>query len=196
GPLEASTPWSMDGIRGMQRFLQRFWRNLISADGSVKLGGEVSGDLEKVMHKTIIQVTDDIDNLRFNTAIARLIEFNNLLVGQDELPKELARNFLLMLSPIAPHVCEEIWQIAGFEGASIADASWPKGDKSLAVEETVQIAVQVNGKMRARFDAPVDASKEELQKLALEEENVKTHVGDKTLRKVIVVPNKLVNIVV
>lgn len=196
GPLEASTPWSMDGIRGMQRFLQRFWRNFISADGTVLVGGELSGNLEKLMHKTMIQVTDDIDNLRFNTAIARLIEFNNELVGQDELPKVLAQNFLLMLAPFAPHVCEEIWQLAGFGETSIAEESWPQGDASLAVEETVQIAVQVNGKMRARFDAPVGASKDELQNLALAEENVKTHVGDKALRKVIVVPNKLVNIVI
>lgn len=196
GPLEASTPWSMDGIRGMQRFLQRFWRNLITPEGTPKFGGALVGDLEKMMHKTILRVSDDIDNLRFNTAIAGLIELNNALVSLDEIPEELARTFVLLLSPFAPHICEEIWQMAEFGAGSIAHEAWPKGDEALATEESVQIAVQVNGKMRARFDAPVDASKEELQRLALEEDNVQVHVGDKTLRKVIVVPNKLVNIVV
>ncbi|MBT3604394.1 MAG: leucine--tRNA ligase, partial [Candidatus Latescibacteria bacterium] len=196
GPLDASTPWSMDGIRGMQRFLQRFWRNLIADEGSLKLGGELTGDLEKLMHKTILRVTDDIENLRFNTAIAGLIELNNELVKLDEVPEVLARNFLLLLGPFAPHICEEIWQMAKFGGESLAGQPWPEGDETLAIEESVEIAVQVNGKMRARFAAPVGASNDELQSLALNEENVKVHVGDKSLRKVIVVPNKLVNIVV
>lgn len=196
GPLDASTPWSMDGIRGMQRFLQRFWRNLVADDGSLKFGGELSDHLEKLMHKTILRVTDDIDNLRFNTAIAGLIELNNELVKLDQIPTELARNFLLLLGPFAPHISEEIWQMGDFGGESMANAFWPKGDEALAIEDSVEIAVQVNGKMRARFAAPVGASNDQMQALALAEENVKVHVGDKTLRKVIVVPNKLVNIVV
>jgi leucyl-tRNA synthetase len=196
GPLEASTPWSMDGIRGMQRFLQRFWRNMIDAEGKTCIGGPMTEDLEKLMHKTILRVTDDVENLRFNTAIAGLIELNNELIQLDQIPEELARNFLLLLAPFAPHITEEIWQIADLEGETLADISWPEGNASLAVEETVQIAVQVNGKMRAKFDAPAGASNDELQALALKEENVQAHVGDKELRKVIVVPNKLVNIVV
>jgi leucyl-tRNA synthetase len=196
GPLEASTPWSMDGIRGMQRFLQRFWRNLIAEDGSAKLGGDMSPRLEKLMHKTILRVTDDIDQLRFNTGIAGLIELNNELVPLQNIPRELARNFLLLLAPYAPHICEEIWEIVGFGKHSLASEQWPVGDKGLAIEETVEIAVQVNGKMRARFNAPVDATREELQRLALDEENIQKHVDNKALRKVIVVPNKLVNIVV
>ncbi len=196
GPLEASTPWSMDGIRGMQRFLQRFWRNLIAEDGTTKVGGDMSPHLEKLMHKTILRVTDDIDNLRFNTGIAGLIELNNALVPFNEIPEELGRNFLLMLAPYAPHICEEIWQRAGFGQHSLAEEPWPLGNEDLAAEETVQIAVQVNGKMRARFAAPVDASQDDLKLLALAEENVQAHVGSKELRKVIVIPNKLVNIVV
>jgi len=149
-----------------------------------------------LMHKTILRVTDDIDNLRFNTGIAGLIELNNALVPFNEIPEELGRNFLLMLAPYAPHICEEIWQRAGFGQHSLAEEPWPLGNEDLAAEETVQIAVQVNGKMRARFAAPVDASQDDLKLLALAEENVQAHVGSKELRKVIVIPNKLVNIVV
>jgi len=141
-------------------------------------------------------VTDDIDQLRFNTGIAGLIELNNELVPLQNIPRELARNFLLLLAPYAPHICEEIWEIVGFGKHSLASEQWPVGDKGLAIEETVEIAVQVNGKMRARFNAPVDATREELQRLALDEENIQKHVDNKALRKVIVVPNKLVNIVV
>lgn len=196
GPLEASTPWSMDGIRGMQRFLQRFWRNMVDAEGNLRIGGEMTEVLEKLMHQTILRVTDDIDNLRFNTAIAGLIELNNEIVQHEKIPEPLAKNFLLMLAPFAPHICEEIWSKAGYPGKSISSLDWPEGDESLAVNETVEIAVQVNGKMRARFNAPLDADKEHLQELALKEDNVQAHVGGKPLRKVIVVPNKLVNIVV
>lgn len=196
GPLDASAPWSMDGIRGMQRFLQRFWRNFISAEGALKIGGEVSPDLEKAMHQTILRVTDDLEHLRFNTAIAGLIELNNALVQLETIPEALARNFLRLLSPFAPHICEEIWEIAGFGRGIIADAAWPEGNAALAAADEVEIAVQVNGKLRARFMSDAGASREDLEKLALAQENVKAHLNDKTPRKVIVVPKKLVNIVV
>ena len=196
GPLDVSTPWSMDGIRGMQRFLQRFWRNFITNEGVIKLGGELSGDLEKLMHKTILRVTDDINNLRFNTAIAGLIELNNAIVQMETIPIPLAKNFLLLLSPFAPHICEELWQIAEFGTNSISKESWPIGDETLATAVVAEIAVQVNGKMRARFAVDINTSKEKLEKLALEQENVKIHTEGKTILKVIVVPSKLVNIVV
>ena len=125
-----------------------------------------------------------------------MIELNNELVNRDEVPEELAKNFLKLLSPFAPHVCEEIWAIADFGNEELAFARWPEAKEELAVAETVEIAVQVNGKLRARFDAEAGLANDEVEALALAQENVQAHVGDKTPRKVIVVPDKLVNVVV
>ena len=196
GPLEASTPWSMDGIKGMQRFLQRFWRNFVSEEGNLKLGGDLSGDLEKHLHQTIIRVSENVDDLKFNTAIASLIELNNALVQMDEIPEQLARPFLQLLAPFAPHICEEIWEMGNLGEGSISREAWPVADKSLAAADMIQIAVQVNGKLRASFEVDANAPKEEVESLALAQENVKAHLGGNDPRKVIVVPGKLVNIVV
>ena len=195
GPLDASAPWSMDGIRGMQRFLQRAWRNLVTEDRTPRIGGELSEDLERLLHQTVFRVTADLDNLRFNTAIAALIELNNAIVGQDQLPEQLYRHFVVMLAPFAPHFCEEIWEMLGEKG-SISNAPWPDAQQELAKPDTVEMPVQVNGKMRAKFTAAIDASREDLEKQALSQENVIRHLQGKQPRKVIVVPGRMVNIVV
>ncbi len=196
GPLDASTPWSMSGIRGMQRFLQRVWRNYMTPQRSANIGGKLTPELEKLRHKTIIRVTEDIEALRLNTAIAALIELNNALVGLSSVPRPLARDFLLLLSPFAPHLAEEIWEIAGLGDKEISREDWPTGVERLAAEQTVEMPVQVNGKVRARFDVEVDSSEETVERLALEQTNVQAHLKGQTPRKVIVVPNRLVNIVV
>jgi leucyl-tRNA synthetase len=195
GPLDASAPWSMDGIRGMQRFLQRAWRNLISKERTPRIGGDLSQDQERLLHSTILKVTDDLENLRFNTAIAALIELNNAVSGIDKLPDELYRSFVVMMAPFAPHFSEEIWELLGEKG-SVSFAPWPQAREELAKVDTVEMPVQLNGKMRAKFAISVDASTEELEKQALEQENVVKHLDGKIPRKVIVIPGRMVNIVV
>ena len=197
GPLEASTPWSMEGIRGMQRFLQRVWRNLIDADGNPQLGGDLSPDMAKLMHKTIMRVSEDLENLRFNTAIAALIEMNNQLVSLEKIPQELARNFLLLLAPLAPHLTEEIWERTGWEKGSIACERWPVPDRERVVDQVVTLPVQVNGKMRGSVEVPVDIDEEDLKERVLQVENVRRFVSaPENIRRFIVVPGKIVNIVV
>jgi len=195
GPLDATAPWSMDGMRGMQRFLQRFWRNVVSPDRKVRIGGELTPDMERSMHRTIQRVSEDVETLRFNTAIAALIELNNSLVGAQAIPEVVVRNFLLLFAPFAPHICEEVWELAGFGKEGIAYAPWPGWDAELAKPDMIEMPVQVNGKVRARFEVAAEATREEIEQLALAQENVQTHLQGKAPRKVIVVPRRLVNIV-
>jgi len=195
GPLDASAPWSMDGIRGMQRFLQRTWRNLVAEDRTPAMGGDLSGDLEQALHQTILKVTDHTDNLRFNTAIAALIELNNQMSSLDRIPEPVYRAFVVMLAPFAPHLSEEIWEMMGEEG-SVSNAPWPQAREELAKVDTIEMPVQVNGKMRGKFSVAVDASQDLVEKQALALENVSRHLDGKEPRKIIVVPGRMVNIVV
>ena len=196
GPLEASTPWSMEGIRGMQRFLHRVWRNLIQQDRTPKLGGEFSGELKKLIHKTIKRVTEDIEALRFNTAIAALIELNNQLVKLPLVPQDASRIFLLLLAPFAPHFAEEIWEIYGYGKGDISKQPWPIADESLIVEKTLSMPIQVNGKMRGKVDVAVDINEQDLRQLILDMDNINRHIGNiDTIKRFIVVPGKIVNIV-
>ena len=197
GPLDASTPWSMEGIRGMQRFLQRIWRNLVDGDGTLRLGGAMSSAHQRLLHRTIIRVSDDLENLRFNTAIAALIELNNELVGLERIPEEMARNLVLLLAPLAPHLGEELWKRGGFGEGSVFAQTWPQGNPDLVMEETVKLPVQVNGRMRGTIQVPVDASEELVRAAALALENVQRHVPDPDrLRRFIYVRGKVVNIVI
>ena len=196
GPLDASAPWSMEGIRGMQRFLQRVWRNFVTPEGKVHFGGEMTPDLEKWMHRTILRVTDDIENLRFNTGIAALIEWNNELVKMEAIPVEVGRTFLLLLAPFAPHIAEEIWKIGKLGEGSISFKAWPVGDESQIAEEIITLPIQINGKMRGSIEVSVDIEEEELKQKVFDLENVKRHVADpEKIKRFIVVPGKIVNIV-
>ena len=197
GPLDHSAPWSMEGIRGMQRFLQRLWRNLIDQDGHTKVGGEMTPELGKLLHRTISRVTDDIEGLRFNTAIAGLIELNNELVGEDRVPEELARGLLRLLSPLAPHIGEELWLRCGFGDGDLYGQDWPGFDAAAVEEETISLPIQVNGKVRASIDVPVDVDEEQLRERVLSQENVQRFVPDPSaIKRFIVVPGRIINIVI
>ena len=199
GPLEASAPWSMEGIRGMQRFLQRVWRNFVDADRQVKIGesAALAPELERKLHQTIQKVTEDIEGLRFNTAIAALIELNNLLVHLDEVPQAIAKPFLILLAPFAPHIAEELWEMVGFGTEGVSRQSWPEWDTAKAAEDTIVVPIQVNGKMRGQVEVPLRTGEDEIKSLVLDMENIQKYVADETaIKRFIWVPNKIVNIVV
>ena len=200
GPLDQDKPWAMKGVEGVHRFLAKVWRVACSEDseGKWELSGKIvegqNDDLAKVTHQTIKRVEEAINSLRFNTAISAMMECANAYTAAKEVPKDLFLTFLKLLSPFAPHLAEEINSILE-EGELLSEQRWPELDESLLVESEIQLIVQVNGKLRARIQVPVDVSKEDAEKAALADENVTAHTNGKTVRKVIVVPGKLVNIV-
>ena len=200
GPLDQDKPWAMKGVEGVHRFLAKVWRVVCSEDseGKWELSGKIvegqNNDLSKVTHQTIKRVEEAINSLRFNTAISAMMECTNAYTAAKEVPKDLFLTFLKLLSPFAPHLAEEINSILQ-EGELLSEQRWPELDESLLVESEIQLIVQVNGKLRARIQVPADVSKEDAEKAALADENVTAHTDGKTVRKVIVVPGKLVNIV-
>ncbi|MFT6178493.1 MAG: leucyl-tRNA synthetase, partial [Akkermansiaceae bacterium] len=200
GPLDQDKPWAMKGVEGVHRFLAKVWRVafLEDAEGKWQLSGKITegknDDLAKVTHATIKRVEEAIKTLRFNTGISAMMECSNAYTAAKEVPKDLFLTFLKLLSPFAPHLAEEINSALG-EAELLSEQTWPVLDESLLVEAEIQIIVQVNGKLRARLTVPADISKEDLEKQALADENVTTHTDGKTVRKVIVIPGKLVNIV-
>ncbi|QGQ47581.1 leucine--tRNA ligase [Metabacillus sediminilitoris] len=196
GPLEASIAWSTTGLDGARRFLDRIWRLFIEDNGelSPKVVKESSESLERVYHQTVKKVTEDLEGLRFNTAISQLMVFINEAYKATVLPKEYVEGFVKLLSPIAPHLAEELWAKLG-HNTTISYEAWPAFDDAKLVENEVEIVVQVNGKVRAKILVAKDVTKEQLEPLALEDDRVKEHIEGKTIRKVIAVPGKLVNIV-
>ncbi|MBN1824689.1 MAG: leucine--tRNA ligase [Candidatus Eisenbacteria bacterium] len=196
GPLEVSKPWSTQEVVGVHRFLQRVWRNFVDdrSGGLLVSDDEPDEKTLRLLHKTIHRVSHDMEGLRFNTAIAALIELNNAMVPRETIPRVVADPFLRMLSPLAPHICEELWEMLGRE-ESISRASWPACDESYLVEDEIEIAVQVMGKLRGQIRVSPDADEETVRALALAEERVARHVEGKTIRKVIYVKGRLINIV-
>ncbi len=192
GPLEASKPWSKSGVEGARKFLDRVWR-LVVESGTVK--EEENKNLEKPYHKMVKKVTNDFEALAFNTAISEMMIFVNACNKETIIPKEYAEGLVKLLNPISPHITEEMWEILG-HNKTIAYEEWPKYDEAKTVDTDVTIGVQVNGKMRATICYDKGASKEDILKLALEDENVKKHVDGKEIIKEIVIPEKIVNIVV
>jgi leucyl-tRNA synthetase len=197
GPLDASKQWNTRDIIGVHRFLQRLWRNFVEEDtGRVKVSDDPAPtDLLRLVHRTIRRVTDDMERLSFNTAIAALIELNNELVGRDGLPREVAEPLVLLLSPLAPHMAEELWSRLGYD-TSLAYEPWPISDASLLTEAMIEYPVQVNGKLRGRISAPPAAGEQQVSDLALADPRIVQAIAGQTVRKVIVVHGKLVNIVV
>ncbi|MDX1681780.1 MAG: class I tRNA ligase family protein, partial [Phycisphaeraceae bacterium] len=196
GPLDQSKPWRTDDIVGVHRFLQRLWRNLVDEEsGDLKVSDDAPDDqLNALLHRTIERVTDDMERLSYNTAIAALIELNNALVQLDTVPRAVAEPLVLLLAPMAPHITEELWRRLGHE-ETLARAPWPEADPDALVQETVELPVQVNGKVRGHIDVPADADQDAIEAAAREAENVQEHLAGKEVRKVIVVPGRLVNIV-
>ncbi|MGD6795461.1 leucine--tRNA ligase [Metabacillus indicus] len=196
GPLEASIAWSEKGLDGARRFLDRVWRLFVEDNGALnaKVTDSTSDSLERVYHQTVKKVTEDYEGLRFNTAISQLMVFINEAYKATVLPKSYMEGFVKLLSPVAPHLAEELWEKLGYEG-TVSYETWPAYDEGKLVEDEVEIVVQVNGKVKAKLHVPKDATREEMQELALSDVDVKEQVDGKTIRKIIAVPGKLVNIV-
>jgi leucyl-tRNA synthetase len=198
GPLEASKPWSTKGVEGITRFLDRVWRLFVDEDGSLSrtiTAERPAPDSERLLHRTIKKVTEDLDDLKFNTAIAQMMVFVNEVTKLERRPRALLEPFVLILSPFAPHLGEELWHRLG-HGESLAYASWPAWDPGLVIEDVVTVAVQVNGKLRATLTLPRDSGQDAAKAAALGDERVRRYVDGDEVRKVIYVPNKLLNLVV
>jgi leucyl-tRNA synthetase len=206
GPLEQMKPWSMKGVEGLSRFLARVWRLLMDENqaGGWQLSRRVQDvapekSQRKILHATIKKVTEDIESLSFNTAISQMMVFVNAFINAPSVPVSAIRTFLVLLSPFAPHIASELWEKMREKFAvtpvDLTDQSWPEHDERLLVEDEVEIIVQVNGKVRDRFRAPLGANEEELKATALGLPKMRELLAGKQIAKVVVVPNKLVNLV-
>ncbi len=190
GPLEAEKPWSTNSIAGVHRFLDRVWRT----SQRELSDGEAPLEQERLLHKTIKKVTEDTNNLEFNTAISQMMIFINEVFKMDSLHRSVWERFVRLLCPYAPHIAEELWELLG-EKPPVSLKSWPSYDESLIQEEEVTVVVQVNGKVRERLQMAVDTPEDAMKERALGSERVQQFIGETTIRRVITVPNKLVNIV-
>ena len=195
GPLDASLPWSTSGLEGAKKFIDRVYRLLISEEYASKIVDTNDLELEKIYHKTVKKVTEDYEKMAFNTAISQMMIFINEAYKAKTLPREYALGFIKMLSPICPHVCEEMWNLYG-NNDTIAYEPWPTYDEAKTVDLEIEMAVQVNGKLRATLKIEKDADQEVVKAKALELPNVIANTQGKQIRKIIVVPNRIVNIVV
>ena len=207
GPLEQMKPWSMRGVEGVARFLARVWRLLMTENqaGAWELSGKVKNvepdkAQQKMLHATIKKVTQDIESFSFNTAISQMMIFVNAFTNVDTIPVSAMRSFLGLLNPFSPHIASELWEKlnAKFSDApgDITEQRWPIYDERLLVEDEIEIVIQINGKLRDRMKMPMLATEEELESAALSNPKIQDRIAGKTVRKVIVVPKKLINIVV
>jgi len=213
GPLEATKPWDPEGVSGVYRFLGRCWRLIVAQDDdgddadtpwepqlddSISKEADLDRETERLMHQTIQKVTEDIEGLRFNTAISQLMVFVNHLTKKqnqgESVPWECAETLVLLLSPFAPHMGEELWRVLGHEDTN-AYVDWPEFDEAKTVEETITIAVQVMGKTRGTIDIARDAGKDDVLAAAKQLDSVARHLEGKTIRKEIYVPGRIVNFV-
>ncbi len=220
GPLEMVKPWNTKGVEGVYRFLGRVWRMFIDEQSeqefeqqltvnpdrgpellaALKLNGavgqaEATPEQLKVLHTCIKKVTEDMEHLRFNTAISAMMVFTNEASNWDIRPLSVMNDFLLLLAPFAPHIAEELYAKANGRDSTLAYQPWPSHDEAHLVESTIEMAVQVNGKLRDRIQIPADMAKSDIERIAMESENVQRHTEGKNVKKVIVIPGKLVNIV-
>jgi leucyl-tRNA synthetase len=199
GPLDKGAPWSTESIPGVYRFLQRAYRLVIDESDSgesvtAMADGDGTPEQARLTARTIAGVTADIESMSFNTAISKLMVFVRDVAKQAPLPRQAAEDFLRLLSPFAPHLADELWERLGYE-RGLARAAWPEADAALLIEDTVTLAVQVNGKRRAEIKVASDASEEEVRAAALAQPNVARHLGGREPKKVIVIPGRLINIV-
>ncbi|HEY5036516.1 MAG TPA: class I tRNA ligase family protein, partial [Chthoniobacterales bacterium] len=206
GPLEQMKPWSMTGVEGVSRFLARVWRLVMEGNqaGEWQLTPAVAEAQPtraqlKVMHATIKKVTEDIEALSFNTAIAQMMIFVNAFTTAEQVPLAALRTLLVLLNPFAPHLASELWETLGakfpISPQEITDQPWPEFQAEFLVEDEVEIALQVNGKVRDRITVPLAATAAELENLARNNARLREFTEGKTIRKVVVIPKKLVNVV-
>ena len=200
GPLEAMKPWNPNGIEGVHRFLQKVWRECLDREGAVnpKITDDPASDsaeLIKLLHETIRKVGDDIEGLRLNTAISQMMIFANALQKSSTVSRATVLAFLQVLAPFAPHITEELWERLGQRGSILA-APWPQFDPAKLVADTVKLVFQVNGKHRGDQQVPVGLSEADAVKIAYENPKVVPFVTGKTLKRVIYVPGRILNIVV
>ncbi|MCF6175875.1 MAG: leucine--tRNA ligase [Victivallaceae bacterium] len=191
GPLEATKPWNTNGVEGVYRFLKRSWRMIVDS----KITDEqLSGELLRTLHATIKKVTEDLESMSFNTAISQMMIFVNEFSGQGTMSREAAEIYIKLLAPFAPHVCEELWEMLGHD-TTLAYAEWPEYDEQYLKLNEVEVLVQILGKPKARIMLSPDASNEVMEQTALANEDIQQAIAGKTVRKVICVPGRLVNIV-
>jgi leucyl-tRNA synthetase len=198
GPLEQVKPWNTRGVEGTHRFLNRAWRLLVSGDDR-SLGDRVSdceptSDEARWIHKTIARVTEDIEAMRFNTAISALMEFTNAATKWERIPRSIAEQFTLLLAPLAPHLAEEFWSRLGHL-ESLASAPWPGHDPRYLIADTIVVAVQINGKVRSKIEVPADANEATVLDTAKQDTNVGRHLEGATIKRAIYVPGRIVNFV-
>ena len=191
GAFDQATPWSMNGVKGCYKFLERVW-NLqnILVDGD-----EYSKELETSLHKTIKKVTDDYNRMKFNTGIATLMAFINDVTKVGKINKAEFKTFITLLNPVAPHITEELWQIAGFEGA-LSNTAWPVYDEAKTVDNEIEIVAQINGKVKCKLVVGADEAEDSIKEKALADPKIIEAIEGKSVVKVIVIPKRLVNIVV
>jgi leucyl-tRNA synthetase len=198
GPLEAMKPWSVQGVEGVSRFLDRVWRLVVDDEGGLSPGlvdEAMPTEAQRVLHQTIKKVTEDIEALRFNTAISQMMVMTNELTKLERRARALIEPLVLILSPFAPHLAEELWQRLGHR-ESLAYAPWPAFDPALVLTDTVTVAVQVNGKLRATVELPRGSAQDAAQQAAMADDRIKRYVDGASVRKTIYVPDKLLNLVV
>jgi leucyl-tRNA synthetase len=201
--FEAAVPWNTDGVPGVRRWLDRVWRIVLSSGDEVSLSGEFSErQLRRVTHQTIIRVERDIAEFKFNTIISALMEFTNAMykardggLAGTSAWADAVETLMLLIAPVAPHMAEELWARTS-HAYSVHQQAWPVADLAIAAEDEIEVVLQVNGKVRDKLTVPVGANEDQLRALAMESDRVKSHIGGKAIRKVIVVPGKLVNVVV
>ena len=196
GPLEATKPWATSGVEGVKRFLDRVWRLFIdeNTDQWIVTNDTPTAEQQTLLHKTIKKVADDIENMRFNTAISSMMEFVNALTKSSTRPSEILVPFIQVLAPFAPHLGEELWSRSGAQ-SELSYAAFPKADEQYLTEATKTYAISVNGKVRGQIELPVDVSKDEAISRAKADENVQRHIDGKTIRREIFVPGRMINIV-
>ncbi|MEZ6114978.1 MAG: leucine--tRNA ligase [Pirellulaceae bacterium] len=201
GPLEATKPWSMSGVDGVRKFLDRAWRMIVDDHAeTLELSPSVkqiepTDEQNRMLHRTIKAVTRDMESLGFNTAISRLMEFVNFFTKQSERPRSCMEPFVLLLSPMAPHLAEELWQLLGHD-TTLAYEPWPEFDEAMTKDSSIEIPVQINGKLKSKVTVAADATKEDLEAAAKADEKIAEQLASKQIVKAIVVPGRLVNFVV
>jgi leucyl-tRNA synthetase len=198
GPLEQVKPWNTRGVEGTFRFLDRAWRLVGGGDGSSVTrieDAEPTNEQLRVLHQTIAKVTEDIEALRFNTAISALMELVNAAYKWPSVPRAIAEPFVLLLSPLAPHLAEELWERLGHE-ESLAYRAWPVADPAYLRADVIEIPVQVNGKVRGKIQVPAEAGENEVIDIARADQNVGRHLAGQTVKRAIYVRGRIVNFVV